>query len=129
MPKWIKCIWSHEIKFGTIDPFPLFQKVTSSYEPSLIIIDQFKKEQKITRQAVKQIESLIKMDKAMQVSYLAQDKDRYVSADKDKTQRYQQWLTNVGKDVYVDQAVKVINDMVSQKNLAKTKQNNAVKTF
>ena len=46
MPKWIKCIWSHEIKFGTIDPFPLFQKVTSSYEPSLIIIDQFKKEKK-----------------------------------------------------------------------------------
>ena len=65
----------------------------------------------------------------MEVSYLPQDKDRYYSADKDKTQRYQQWLTNVGKDVYLDQAVRVINDIVSQQNLAKSKDGNPVKTF
>jgi len=82
-------------------------------------INQFKKEQKITRSAVKKIESLIKLDKAMQVSFLPQDQDRYVSADKDKTERYKQWLNNLGKDLYVDQAVKVINDMVTQQNLAK----------
>jgi len=92
-------------------------------------IDKFKQEQKVTRKAVKDIEQLIKDTKEMNVSYLPQDKDRYYSADKDKTQRYQQWLTNVGKDVYVDQAVRVINDIVSQQNLAKTKQNNPVKTF
>jgi carboxyl-terminal processing protease len=92
-------------------------------------IDKFKQEQKVTRKAVKDIEQLIKDSKEMNVSYLPQDKDRYYSADKDKTQRYQQWLTNVGKDVYVDQAVKVINDIVSQQNLAKAKQNNPVKTF
>lgn len=92
-------------------------------------IDKFRQEQKITRKAVKQIEELIKTNKPMEVSYLPQDKDRYFSADKDKTQRYQQWLTNVGKDVYLDQAVKVINDIVSQQNLAKSKQGNPVKTF
>ncbi|HEV7620506.1 MAG TPA: carboxy terminal-processing peptidase, partial [Flavisolibacter sp.] len=92
-------------------------------------ISKFKQEQKVTRKAVKDIEQLIKDTKEMNVSYLPQDKDRYYSADKDKTQRYQQWLTNVGRDVYVDQAVKVINDIVSQQNLAKTKQNNPVKTF
>ena len=57
----------------------------------------------------------------MQVSFLPQDKDRYESADKDKTERYKQWLSSVSKDIYVDQAVKVINDMVTQQNLAKTK--------
>ena len=92
-------------------------------------IDKFKQEQKITRKAVKEIEELIKTNKPMEVSYLPQDKDRYYSADKDKTQRYQQWLTNVGKDVYLDQAVRVINDIVSQQNLAKSKQGNPVKTF
>jgi carboxyl-terminal processing protease len=92
-------------------------------------LDRFKQEQKVTRQAVKQIEQLIKITKPMDVSYLPQDKDRYFSADKDKTQRYQQWLTNLGKDVYVDQAVKVIHDMVSQQNLAKANQNAPAKTF
>ena len=84
-------------------------------------IDQFRKDQKVTRDAVKRIESLVKTDKAMQVSFLPQDQDRYISADKDKTERYKQWLSNISKDIYVDQAVKVINDMVTQQNLAKTK--------
>ncbi|MBO9684765.1 MAG: carboxy terminal-processing peptidase, partial [Flavisolibacter sp.] len=92
-------------------------------------INQFKKEQKITRDAVKKIESLIKLDKNMQVSFLPQDQDRYISADKDKTDRYKQWLNNVGKDLYVDQAVKVINDMVTQQNLAKAGATTPAKTF
>jgi carboxyl-terminal processing protease len=92
-------------------------------------INQFKKEQKITRDAVKKIESLIKLDKNMQVSFLPQDQDRYISADKDKTERYKQWLNNVGKDLYVDQAVKVINDMVTQQNLAKAGATTPAKTF
>jgi carboxyl-terminal processing protease len=90
-------------------------------------IDQFRKEQKITRDAVKEIEKLVKMDKNMQVSFLKQDEQRYVSVDKDKTERYKQWLNNVSKDVYVDQAVKVINDIVNQQNIAKGK--TAQKTF
>jgi carboxyl-terminal processing protease len=90
-------------------------------------IDQFKKEQKTTREAVKEIEKLVKADKNIQVSFLKQDEDRYVSADKDKTERYKQWLSNVGKDIYVDQAVKVMNDILNQQNLAKAK--GTVKTF
>jgi len=92
-------------------------------------IGQFRKEQKITRDAVKKIESLIKLDKGMQVSFLSQDQDRYFSADKDKTERYKQWLSNLGKDLYVDQAVKVINDIVTQQNLAKAKSTTPAKTF
>ena len=84
-------------------------------------ISEFRKEQKVTREAVKKIESLIKLDKAMQVSFLPQDQDRYFSADKDKTERYKQWLSSLGKDLYVDEAVKVIDDMVTQQNLAKGK--------
>ena len=92
-------------------------------------ISQFKKEQKITRDAVKKIESLVKLDKAMQVSFLPEDQDRYFSADKDKTERYKQWLSSLSKDLYVDQSVKVINDMVTQQNLAKSKATTPAKTF
>jgi carboxyl-terminal processing protease len=92
-------------------------------------IGQFRKEQKVTRDAVKKIEKLVKLDQAMQVNFLKQDEQRYVSSDKDKTERYKQWLGNVSKDVYVDEAVKVINDMVTQQNMAKAKQPNPTKTF
>ena len=82
-------------------------------------ISAFRKDQKITRDAVKKIQTLIKNDKALQASFLPEDKARYESADKDKTERYKQWLTSVSKDIYVDQALKIITDMVSQQNLAK----------
>jgi carboxyl-terminal processing protease len=84
-------------------------------------INQFKADQKITRDAVKRIDKLVKMDKELEVAYLIQDQGRYVSADKNKTERYKQWLKNISKDRYVDQAVKVINDMVSQHNIAQGK--------
>lgn len=84
-------------------------------------IDQFKKEQKVTRDAIKEIERLAKVDRGIQASFLKQDESRYISEDKDKTDRYNQWLTSITKDVYVDQAVKVITDMVNQQNLAKGK--------
>lgn len=91
-------------------------------------INQFRAEQKITRDAVKRIEQLVKMDSNMQAAFLKQDESRYISEDKDKTARYKQWLSNISKDVYVDQAVKVINDMVKQHNLAKA-QSAPAKTF
>lgn len=92
-------------------------------------INEFRRDQRITRDAVKKIEQLVKLNQPMQVSYLKQDQNRYVSADKDKTERYKQWLNNVGKDVYVDEAVKVINDMITQQNLARTKSAATPKTF
>ena len=91
-------------------------------------INQFRKDQKVSRDAIKRIEKLVKLNETMQVSYLKQDEQRYVSVDKDKTERYKQWLTNLGKDLYVEEAVKVINDMVNQHNLAKGK-TTPTKTF
>ena len=64
----------------------------------------------------------------MSISFLKQDEQRYVSEDKDKSERYKNWLNNVSKDRYVDQAVKVINDMVNQQNLARATQT-PTKTF
>jgi carboxyl-terminal processing protease len=85
-------------------------------------ISQFKAEQKQVRDAVKHIEALVKTNTALQASFLPQDSERYVSVDKDKTERYKQWLKAVSKDVYVNQTVKVIADMVNQQNVAKAKQ-------
>jgi carboxyl-terminal processing protease len=74
-------------------------------------INKFKLDQKQMRDVMKDVEKLTKLDRALQISFLKQDESKYTSADKDKTERYKQWLANVSKDVYVDEAVKVIDDM------------------
>jgi carboxyl-terminal processing protease len=91
-------------------------------------LSQYRQRLKIQRDAVKQIEKYLKMENAMDISYLQQDQQRYVSDDKDKTERYKNWLSNISKDIYVDQAIKVIHDIVNQQNLARTAKE-PVKTF
>ena len=83
-------------------------------------LDRYRSEQKQVRDAVKSTENLTKLKTPLSVSYLKVDESKYVSVDKDKTERYKQWLTGVSKDVYIDQAVKVIKDIVAKKNIAKT---------
>ena len=82
-------------------------------------LDKYRAEQKEIRNAVKSIENLTKLKTPLPVRFMKEDEPRFISEDKDKTERYKQWMTNVSKDVYVDQAVKVIKDMVSQHNIAK----------
>jgi carboxyl-terminal processing protease len=82
-------------------------------------LDKYQADQKNIRNAVKNIESLTKLKTPLPVSFMKVDESKFISVDKDKTERYKQWLTGVSKDVYVDQAVKVIDDMVKQQNVAK----------
>ena len=84
-------------------------------------IDKFRKEQKTIRTTVKQIDDLMKLENDMDISYLSKEANKYPD-DKDKQERYNQWLKTLRKDIYVDQAVKVVNDMVNQRNLAQAKQ-------
>lgn len=87
-------------------------------------LDKYRTEQKEIRNAVKSIENLTKLKSPLPVQFMKEDQARYISEDKDKTERYKQWMTNVSKDVYIDQAVKVIKDMVSQQNIAKANNDN-----
>ena len=92
-------------------------------------LGKYRLEQKQIREAVKRIENLTKLSNPLPVSFMKQDEGKYVSVDKDKTERYKQWLTGVGKDIYIDQAVKVVKDIVAQQNLAKTEKKEPVRAF
>jgi len=92
-------------------------------------LDKYRQEQKQVRDAVKRIESLTKLQNPLPVSFMKQDEGKYVSVDKDKTERYKQWLTGVSKDVYIDQAVKVVKDIVAQQNIAKTEKKEPVRAY
>ena len=83
-------------------------------------LEKYRQEQKQIKATVKQIETLSKLSKELNVAGLPQDANKY-AGDKDKQTRYEQWLKNLSKDIYLDEAVKVENDMVMQKNLVYNK--------
>jgi carboxyl-terminal processing protease len=89
-------------------------------------LEKYQKEQKAIRATVKQIESLKKLENEMEVTSLPQDANRF-SYDKGKQDRFDQWIKNLRKDIYIDQAAKVTSDMVVQRNLVQNKQQTEAK--
>ncbi|HEU4860707.1 MAG TPA: carboxy terminal-processing peptidase [Chitinophagaceae bacterium] len=90
--------------------------------------EKYQKEQKAIRATVRQIELLKKLQVEMEVSSLPQDANRF-SYDKGKQDRFDQWIKNLRKDIYIDQAAKVTADMVMQKNLVQNKTEEVKKPF
>lgn len=86
-------------------------------------IDKYRAEQKMLRAKVQQIDSILKLpaDNALKVSYLPVDKERF-TADKDRSERYAQWLKSLSRDIYLDQAVKIVGDIRNQQHLVRTGQ-------
>ncbi|MBL7731160.1 MAG: carboxy terminal-processing peptidase [Chitinophagaceae bacterium] len=85
-------------------------------------LKKYKEEQAAVRSTIKQMETLLKLkDKEeLNVTALTNEENRWAE-DKNKQERFKQWLKNLQKDIYLDQAVKVVNDMIGQQNLAKAK--------
>lgn len=81
-------------------------------------LDKYRTEQKQIRQAVKQIDSLNKLTQELAVETPAQDANKFQN-DQAKSDRYKQWLKNLKSDIYLDEAVKVMNDMITKINLVK----------
>ena len=83
-------------------------------------LDKYRKEQKQIRATFAQNEALMKLKNEINVAALPGETNRWAN-DKNKQARFNQWLKNLSKDIYLDQAVKVVNDVISQQNLAKAK--------
>ena len=83
-------------------------------------IDKYRKEQKMIRATYRQIDALTKLNGQLDVTALPNEVNRW-SEDKNKQDRFNQWLKGLQKDIYLDQAVKVVNDMIGQQNLVKAK--------
>jgi len=91
-------------------------------------LDKYKKEQKQIRATFQQLESLMKLKEEINVTALPNEENRWAN-DVAKQERFNQWLKNLRKDIYLDQAVKVVNDVISQQNLAKSKGEEPKKAF
>jgi carboxyl-terminal processing protease len=82
-------------------------------------LDKYRQEQKAIQGTVKQNETLEKLKDSIDVSFIPRDATMF-DYDKGKQERFNNWLKGLSKDIYLDQAVKVMNDMISQKNLAQS---------
>ncbi len=80
-------------------------------------LQKYQTEQKLIRATVKQIETLVNLqDNGLDMSFLKQDEDKINKMDKDKADRYRNWLKNLKKDIYLDETLSVINDLVKQEH-------------
>jgi carboxyl-terminal processing protease len=83
-------------------------------------LDKYREEQKQIKATVKQIETLSKLPTEMNISSLPQEANKY-GEDKDKSERYKQWVKNLKTDIWLKEAVNVVDDMVTSKNMVYNK--------
>jgi carboxyl-terminal processing protease len=76
----------------------------------------YQDEQKMIRATVKQIDSVSKLRTPMMVYSMPQDTVKY-SEDKDKGERYKQWVDSRKTDIYLNEAINVMDDMISLKSV------------
>ena len=84
-------------------------------------LEQYRKQQATIRATFAQVESLVKLKEDLNVSALTGEENKF-ETDKNKQERFNAWLKTLRKDIYLDQAVKVVADMISQQNLVKSTQ-------
>ena len=74
----------------------------------------YQEEQKMIRATVKQIDSVSKLKVPMVISTMPQDTLKY-AGDKDKADRYKQWVENRKTDIYLKETTNVMDDMITLK--------------
>jgi carboxyl-terminal processing protease len=114
------------ITYDQINKNSVFSKIKSNIdwlgtnsekEASLNII-KYKEEQKQLKDTYKQLEELNKLAKELNVKNLAADTVSINSA-KERVEKNKQWLKRLSGDIYIDESLKVINNMIMQKATAK----------
>jgi carboxyl-terminal processing protease len=85
-------------------------------------LKKYQEEQKQVKTTVKQLQTLSKLPSAneLNVGALPQDAHKY-DDDKNKADRFQAWLKDKKSDLWLGEAVNVVNDMIAQKNLVYNK--------
>ncbi len=77
-------------------------------------IAKYKAQQDKIRTIIRQNDTLSKLSSPLNMSPLAIDNDKYYNnPDKAKLERNKQWLSIVQKDMYIDETVDILNDMIS----------------
>lgn len=79
-------------------------------------LNKYLEEQKKIKEAVKQIEVSNKLTTELEVQALPEDIKKF-SYDTGKSERFSLWVKNLRSDIYLNEAVNVVNDMIIQDNI------------
>ena len=80
-------------------------------------LNKYKEEQLLLKTEYKQLDSLYKLPKEMNVVNSVVD-GAALSTDKERIERNKQFFNRIKGDIYIDETVKVMNNMIGQTNLA-----------
>ncbi|MEP7256286.1 MAG: carboxy terminal-processing peptidase [Ferruginibacter sp.] len=106
---------------------PVFSKIKTSSEwleknndkEYSLNLTKYKEEQKQFKAMAKELDDLYKLTKEMSVKNPEADAV-VINAAKDKMEKNTQWLKRVSNDIYIDETVKVMNNMIIQSATAKS---------
>ncbi len=79
---------------------------------------KYRAEQKEIKAAIKKIDEVNKTNQELSISLLPTDEKR-LGEDNDKLERRKQWMKLLTKDIYLDESVKIMDDMIKQTAVAK----------
>jgi carboxyl-terminal processing protease len=80
-------------------------------------ITKYKEEQKNFKALYKQLEDLSKIAKELNVTNASVDAAN-ATATKEKAERNKQWLKRLGGDIYLDETIKIMNNLIQQSTTA-----------
>lgn len=84
----------------------------NAYKKYSLNLQDYQKEQSELKTKVKQDDSLSNLTTPMDIQPVSADRAKYYSnTDSLKGVRYQQWLKNIQKDIYINETVNVIGDI------------------
>jgi carboxyl-terminal processing protease len=87
---------------------------------------KYREEQKQAKAKQKELEDLYKLNKDLTVKNIPADLN-VINAAKEKVDKNTAWLKRVSGDIYIDETVKVMNNMITQSATAKVNQTQATK--
>ncbi len=83
-------------------------------------LKKYQDEQKQIRDIVKQIDKLTKANKEAPIELLPADVARFAN-DTAKQERQQQWLKNLKSDIYLNETVGIVNNIISENAIVRSK--------
>ena len=109
-----------------IDKNPTFNKIKESVnwleqysnKEYSLQLNKYREDQKQFKAKIKQLDELYKINKEMTVKNIAVD-TVVINSAKEKIDKNKQWLKRVSNDIYIDETVRVMNNMISQSGTAR----------
>ena len=81
-------------------------------------LNKYRQEQKLVKAKQKELEDLYKLNKELTVKNIQVDMAA-INATKEKVDKNTSWLKRVSGDIYIDETVKVMNNMITQSATAR----------